>query len=456
MEKKNVLVVMADAMRADRLSCTGYRRDGKKLTPNIDKLAEEGVLYKKSYATGPWTGASQPAFLTGEYCSNIGWPGKGTPLGEEYRTIGNFFKAEGYETRAYNMSLQIRADLGFDRGFDYYEDIPLKDRIEFDIQHLEGMAWNVIFGQDDRTRYGLKKIDKWLRNRDNDKPFFAFWNPVNPHNKYKAPRKFRKKFERDIESGMDKEAIEKVADWGHCLEYTAGNLDLTEDEMDVVESKYDAEIAYLDHRFGQLIDKLREEEVYDDTIIVFTSDHGENFGDYERLLYHDIGLNEGLTRVPLVISGGSFQDDEVHQPVSLIDLLNSLLKDATDKTIEEVESKPYLLPNEEKRRKILMERDYVAEGLIESLEKLEPPNEIEWYRRGLQAAIKDEKKLVKDSNRKKEGFKIEGFEQKKTDLDEEAIQELEESIEEKFGSFSGEEPEVEKEIKEELEKMGYL
>jgi arylsulfatase A-like enzyme len=456
MEKKNVLVVMADAMRADRLSCTGYRRDGKKLTPNIDELAEEGVLYKKAYATGPWTGASQPAFLTGEYCSNIGWPSKGTPLGEDYRTIGNFFKEEGYETRAYNMSLQIRADLGFDRGFDYYEDIPLKDRIEFDVQHLEGMAWNVIFGQDDRTRYGLKKMKKWLGNRNNDKPFFAFWNPVNPHNKYKAPRKFRKKFEREIEPRMDKEAIEKVADWGHCLEYTAGNLDLTEEEMDVVESKYDAEIAYLDHRFGQLINKLKEEGIYDDTIVVFTSDHGENFGDYERLLYHDIGLNEGLTRVPLVISGGSFRDEEFHQPVSLIDLLNSLLKEATKSEIDDIESKPYLLPKEDNRDIVLMERDLGQKGMVEELKNLNPPKDLEWYRRGLTAAVKEDSKLVKDSNGKKEEFIIEEFKQVKSDLDESLVLELETAIDENLGSFSGEEEKVEKEIKEELEKMGYL
>ncbi|PSG98644.1 MAG: hypothetical protein BRC29_00775 [Nanohaloarchaea archaeon SW_7_43_1] len=456
MEKKNVLVIMADAMRADRLSYTGYRRDGKKLTPNIDQLAEKGVFYEKAYATGPWTAASQPSFLTGEYCSNMDWPAKGSPLDEEYRTIGNYFSDEGYETRAYNLSLHIRSDLGFERGFDYYEDISLKDKFEPNFWHMEGMVWNLLFGQDNRTRYATKKIGKWLESREDSRHFFTFWNPTNPHNKYEAPRKFRKKFEREVGEEMDEEAVDRVADWGHCLDYTAGNLELKDEEMDVVESRYDAEVAYLDYRVGQLIDKLKKEGVYEDTIIVFTSDHGENFGEYNRLLYHDTALNESLTRVPLVIAGGPFREDNVEKPVSLIDLPNSLLKAATGETVEEVESRPCLLPDEKKREIVHMERDKALGGYIEELEKLNPPKDIGWFSRGLQAAIKQDSKLVVDSNGEKKGFRINGFHQEKTDLNPDLVEELKESIREKLGNFSGEEKEVEEEIKDKLDKMGYL
>ncbi|MDY6778850.1 MAG: sulfatase-like hydrolase/transferase, partial [Candidatus Nanohaloarchaea archaeon] len=147
-----------------------------------------------------------------------------------------------------------------------------------------------------------------------------FWNPTNPHNKYKAPRRFRERFERTVEPGMDEEAIDAVAGWGPCVEYLAGEINLTKEEMDVVESRYDAEVAYLDHRVGQLVTFLKEHGMFDDTIIVFTSDHGENFGRYNRLLYHAVAVNEGLLRVPLVVTG--VEADGTEDSVSTIDLLN--------------------------------------------------------------------------------------------------------------------------------------
>lgn len=456
MADENVVVIMADALRADRLSCTGYRRDGKKLTPNIDRLAEQGRFFERAYATGPWTATSQPAFLTGEFCSNIGWPSKGTELPDDVDTLGTYFSENGYETRAYNMSLHIRADLGFDRGFDYYEDIPLKDKIELDFWHMEGMAWNLLYGQDDRTRYALKKIERWLSSRESKDPFFMFWNPVNPHNKYNAPRRFRKKFERPVEEGMDEETIDDIAGWGHCLEYMAGEADLTEDEMDVVKSRYDAEVAYLDYRVGQFIDFLKDRGLYEDTIIVFTSDHGENFGEYRRLLHHDVGLNEGLLRVPLIIQGGDINEATVEDPVSLIDLPNTLLKLAGYQPVDGIESQPALLPDEPDRDIVHAERDESFGELVERLQDRNPPEEITWYGKGRQCAIQGDDKLIAYSDGEVEAFDVSGEEQEPTELGKEIVENLRESIKEKLGPFGGKEGNINAKVEQRLQKLGYF
>jgi len=163
------------------------------------------------------------------------------------------------------MAPFLRSEMGFSQGFDHYEDVFLKDKFEPEINHLEGMIWNLINGSDQRTRYTLKQIKKWLKKRNDEEPFFLFWNPVNPHNKYDAPRGPWKELERETDPEMNEEKIEKLRDWGSPVEYESGDLEVTEEEMDVVESYYDAEIAYLDYRIGQLISFLKKRELYDET-----------------------------------------------------------------------------------------------------------------------------------------------------------------------------------------------
>jgi len=452
--KENVVLIVADAMRADRLSQNGYKRKGKAITPNLDKLAEEGELYPKAYSPGPWTAASQPALLTGIYSSKMGYPSKGTELNSEFKTIGEHFKNLGYATRAYNMSMHIRGSLGFSEGFDYYEDIALKDHIEPDFWHLEGMAWNLIFGQDNRTRYALKKIKRWLKSREKDQPFFLFWNPTNPHNKYRAPKKFRKTFEKDISPDMDREVIEEVAGWGHCRDYITGEIDLTEEEMDVVESRYDAEIAYLDYRIGQLIDNLKQRGIYEDTTIIFTSDHGENFGEYNRLLYHSFSLNEGLIQVPLIIKGDGFKETE--RPVSTIDILNSVHKKISGTKIQGVDSKPYLLQSETEREVVLSERgsiDHEFTTLKNSQEEL--PKDYNWLKSGKKAGIIQDKKLLIDSRKKEEEFEIIDNKQKPSEIDEKIKDQIRSEITENLGPYDRDSKEVDKKIKDKLEKLGY-
>jgi len=214
------------------------------------------------------------------------------------------------------------------------------------------MIWNLINGSDQRTRYTLKQIKKWLKKRNDEEPFFLFWNPVNPHNKYDAPRGPWKELERETDPEMNEEKIEKLRDWGSPVEYESGDLEVTEEEMDVVESYYDAEIAYLDYRIGQLISFLKKRELYDETTIVFTSDHGENFGE-KNLMHHGRDLNEHLIRVPLIISGPKIKNETLEDPVSTIDIFNSILDHTLGRKVDEKDSKSVLLSDEKESLSLL-------------------------------------------------------------------------------------------------------
>lgn len=349
------------------------------------------------------------------------------------------------------MPKDVRESLGFGRGFDYWEDVWSKDRVELDPRYMEGMLWNLVRGSDQRTRYMTREIEKWITDREDDRPFFLFWNPTNPHNKYRAPRGFRG-LEREIEPGMDREATEEVAGWGHCREYVTDELELTDEEMDVVESRYDAEIRYLDHRVGQLIDHLKHQEIYEDTTIVFTSDHGENFGE-KGLLYHNFGLNEALTQVPLIIKGKDFE--QVSEPVSTIDILNSLHKSTTSNEIDDLSSKPALLGEEENRNFVMAER-----RTGDDIPYLQDRNDMlpepySWYKSGKKTVIDSSEKLVRTEHGDNRTLRLDsdGYHPVESIEDPENLHSV---IEKRLSESETRSREVDdEEVKQELEKLGY-
>jgi len=291
------------------------------------------------------------------------------------------------------------------------------------------MIWNLINGSDQRTRYTLKQIKKWLKKRNDEEPFFLFWNPVNPHNKYDAPRGPWKELERETDPEMNEEKIEKLRDWGSPVEYESGDLEVTEEEMDVVESYYDAEIAYLDYRIGQLISFLKKRELYDETTIVFTSDHGENFGE-KNLMHHGRDLNEHLIRVPLIISGPKIKNETLEDPVSTIDIFNSILDHTLGRKVDEKDSKSVLL-SDEKREFIFAEKQQDDPDKIREIRDKDPRGR-KWFARGLKAAIKADKKCVKDHNGNVETFDVSQLDEVEIDI---ASQSFLDTIDANLGSF---------------------
>ena len=302
----NVLVIVIDTLRADHVSAYGYSRP---TTPNLDRLAKEGVLFENAISPSSWSLPSHVSLVTGRYLHDhkvgnvqpepwFGW-GK-TGLGG-LPTIGEVLEKRGYRTAAFSANrTYFSKDLGFGRGFIHFEDyfnsvgdafvrtlygrefarIYLKRSNKSLIKRtLRKLGWTSLLDQDAEGSgsyggaFGIRKhatevnseLLRWA-DRDRDRPFFAFLNYFDVHDPYGGPSSYPK------------------PGW-------AQNSDI---------DRYDDGVKYVDDCLGQLMDALRQKGIADRTFVIVTSDHGESLGQH-YLMTHGRALYWELIHVPLVL-----------------------------------------------------------------------------------------------------------------------------------------------------------
>jgi arylsulfatase A-like enzyme len=317
----NVLVLLVDALRADHVSSYGYLRT---TSPNIDRIAGQGVLFENAYSTSSWTQPSHASLLTGRYTYEHRAE-LYRRLDDTYPTIGELLQSHGYRTGAFSANYRVFARrLGFGRGFHHFEDY---------YRSMANIAVNTVYGRlaevyllhrvlgvegetgrrwaDDMNGALLRWID-----RDSEKPFFAFVNYFDVHDPYVPPQPYRGTFSSLPDPGG---LINSY--WGTDGIYVPMTLDQLQGEVDA----YDGAIAYVDHHIEQLMQELRARGLADNTIIVIISDHGESFGEH-GLLQHTNSLYREVVHVPLIICwpGHVPQGARVAEPVSIAALPSTL------------------------------------------------------------------------------------------------------------------------------------
>jgi len=277
----NVLWFVVDTLRSDHLSCYGYFR---RTSPNIDRLAEEGVLFKDSYASAIATGPGFTSLFTGLAAINHGfyltpWNVPNAPLlDDRIVTLPELIWARGdYTTAAFDNLINFRSHMKqFVRGFEFY------------INVTRSPAWlhhHITAGEVNR------RLLPWLESHA-DEPFFCFVHYWDPHTPYNMPEGFRGKFEGDLEVRKAPEGYDYVPGWGPADRLPEGGEGLSID-------LYDDEIFYVDHCIGEVLEKLEELGIYDETVVIVTSDHGEDLG-LHGLWGHGT-VHETTIRVPLVL-----------------------------------------------------------------------------------------------------------------------------------------------------------
>jgi arylsulfatase A-like enzyme len=318
----NVLVIVVDTLRADHLSVYGYARQ---TSPNLDHVAQMGVLFDDAFAVTSWTLPSHASLMTGRYPYEHGAE-KG-PLDGRYPTIGEFFRDRGYRTGAFSAnSFFFCRRMGLGRGFVHFDDYS---------GSLIQAAVRTCYGRDLEAllnRLGLKIFParrtapeinrsflRWVDSKPG-KPFFAVLNYFDVHDPYFPPQPYRTRFSKlRNPGGIIDESLAS-----HKLPATAEEL---QGEVDA----YDGAIAYTDDQIGQLLAELKKRNLADNTLIVITADHGESFGEH-GLFIHGNSLYREQIRVPLMFCWPSRipQGGRVSQPVSnaaipatLIELTNS-------------------------------------------------------------------------------------------------------------------------------------
>ena len=373
-KKPNVVLITMDTVRADHLSCYGYRRQ---TSPNVDNLSREGVIFKNTYATTSWTLPSHASIFTGLYPSRHGADHKSdtpqdidsmdknvnywnklvlsnfTKLSNAHHTLAEILKDEGYKTAGIIGGIFCTSIFGLEQGFDYYDDEIPSFNIKFFVVY---QATDLFFSLDDifaQRGYLGKRIAvhlndsacTWLE-KNSEHPFFLFINYMDAHTPYLPPPPYERYF-----ANIPKEIITSRNPKFDASYITAervfmdsvmnNNHPVTPEGMELIVSQYDGGIRYLDYCLGLLFDKLKALNVYDNTLIIVTSDHGEAFGEHHQMEHGRTLYEEGL-RVPLIIKYPAVnkQPGVVEHRVSLVDLMPTILAQLHYPVPSEIDGKP--------------------------------------------------------------------------------------------------------------------
>ncbi len=304
----NVLLLVMDATRGDRCSVNGYPRP---TTPCLEKIAAEGVLYRNAWSPGNWTGPTHATLFTGLRPDNHGlYRGNRLTLNEASVTLAERFRGAGYRTACLSNNNTLSAEFGLIQGFDLV--VPLFRAREraypwAEVTHRAALEWAL-------------EVEK------RGERFFLVINDMEPHFPYTPPAEFAARF-RSSATPPEAMARARALSYASIFGHNAGVEALSPDVLAAIGDLYDAEIACLDASIGRLVDGFRTAGILDETVIVITSDHGENLGDH-GLVDHMFSLHRSIRHVPLVVRyPGRFAPGLViDDPVRLEDIAPTLLE----------------------------------------------------------------------------------------------------------------------------------
>jgi len=320
--RPNVLLMVMDTVRADHVSAYGYPRP---TTPSLDRIAREGALFEHASTAMPWAPA-HISLLTGLYMTQHGTNALQRVLDPRATPLAEMLRAQGYETVAVSNNGWFGRWANLQRGFDRFIEIWSGDRL-FNRLTLGQIAYGLagpVLTDENQANGPLtnRLLRRWLdRDRDVRRPFFIFINYFEPQFFYEPVEPYRSRF-------LDPSRRE-LARWRELrgLNRKPPPIELDAPTRAVLSDLYDGEVAYLDAIVGELIEDLRARGVLDQTLVIVTSDHGENLGDHS-LVEHRTNLYETVLHVPLLVRyPAAFPaGTRVAAPVSLVDVVPTVLE----------------------------------------------------------------------------------------------------------------------------------
>jgi len=279
-DKPNIILIIMDVQRASNIHCYGYE---KETTPNIDKVAREGTVFLKCISPAVWTLPSHASIFTGRYVYSHGVGASHNYKPVEKYTLTEILRAKGYSTVGFCRSEHWWARYGIrdDRGF----------------EEFYGITYTTIW---EWINTGSNKIiemaKKWIDKHAEKSPFFMFINCLEPHLPYIPPVKYVKKFLGEI--GL--EEVKKLQP--NVWKVRMGLEKISDERWRKLRALYDGETACLDERLGKLFQYLEEKDLIDKTMLIITSDHGDEQGEhYPPHIAHQLHLYQPGIHVPLII-----------------------------------------------------------------------------------------------------------------------------------------------------------
>jgi arylsulfatase A-like enzyme len=316
----NVLFIVLDTVRAQSLNLYGY---GRETSPSLVRLARQGVRFDQARAAAAWTLPSHASMFTGR------WPHElsarlDRPLDATYPTLAEFLRDRGYDTAGFVANTFFCSRwFGLARGFLHYEDVAVNPieilrssnlgrSIARKFAPYERDRPTAYFDRKDAATINREFLD-WLDDRPAGHPFFAFLNFYDAHDPYFSPAGSARHFGMTPANPHETEVLR---DW-----HRVDKKQLDRRMIDLARDCYDDCISELDEDLGSLFTALEEKGLLDNTVIVVTADHGEEFGEHGGF-GHGHRLHSEVVRVPLLIvaPGRVPAGKSVALPVSLRDL----------------------------------------------------------------------------------------------------------------------------------------
>jgi len=246
--RPNVILITIDTLRADHVGCYGAQ---SVKTPILDSLANDGVVFERAISQVPLTWPSHAVILTGTYPFQNGVQDfTGQPLAPQFRSVAQAFQKAGYSTGAVVSAFVLDRSWGLSRGFDFYDDA-------FSAETFEKKETGLV---DRRAAESVAHAIAWLKKTPR-RPFFLWLHLYDPHSPYDPPEPYRSQYRTHL---------------------------------------YDGEIAYADHELGNLMSWLKQNKLYDSSIIVALSDHGESLGEHGED-EHGFFVYNSTVHVPLIV-----------------------------------------------------------------------------------------------------------------------------------------------------------
>ncbi|MBW2288365.1 MAG: sulfatase [Deltaproteobacteria bacterium] len=306
--RPNVLLITIDTLRADHLGTYGFRFD---VSPEIDALAEQSVVFERAIAASGKTAPSHAAIMTSGYTRehSIGH-GNGTSTLSDRVTLAEIFHEAGYATAAFVSNILLTRRIGFDRGFEVFDDelsAPESNRPKV----VERLA-------PDTTARAIE----WLNAR-NERPFFLWVHYQDPHGPYTPPAEAADRF--DIPGAPDEAELPVRAGnnaSGGIPPYQAlpGLYRVSE-----YRSRYAGEIFFADEWVGKLLARAGADDKRE-TIVLLTADHGESFGEYGHYFKHTHTTTPDVAHVPLILRAPGLTPERRDDLVSHVDIAPTLLE----------------------------------------------------------------------------------------------------------------------------------
>ncbi|MFC2164697.1 sulfatase [Acidobacteriota bacterium] len=297
--QKSVILISLDTLRADHLGCYGYSRD---TSPGIDKLAEDSAVFLNTFATSPWTLPSHVSLLTALNCINHQVYNSDEKMDPSIKTLADFLRSKGYFNSAITGGGYVSGIFGLNKGFDSY--------------HVRGQ----LNDSDSAEKATQGVLDFIERNKDRN--FFFFLHSYQIHSPYFPPPPYDEMF-------LAEDAEWKKVNLGELrLNHQHRFKPLSDKQRQNIIDLYDGEIRYTDEKLiSPIINKLKSLNLYDDTMIILTADHGEEFFEHKSWA-HSHSVYDETIKVPMIVK--SFNSEHAGRRIEkyarLVDAMPTILE----------------------------------------------------------------------------------------------------------------------------------